>query len=260
MGFCNNCGSYISDNALFCAKCGQPIAQGKAVAGPAYGPAGGANAGYGGVGGVPNVRGMPAGQATNPGPLPTVATHASQHDPVGIVQGVLAVVAGLIGCFAPVIQIGPLPGTGADISMSASMPTIVSLVLQGGKLMETMMRSMGGLQQPSEGMSMLNLAMIVLCILGLVSLAGVFVTAARRFEGTAKSSLVTGWLLLPYALMCVVVLMMALARINESTSPLMGSNGMADIIRITIWPWLVLIVSFACGVLGTIRELQKPKM
>lgn len=253
MGYCKRCGSLVSDVALFCAKCGEPVEREELVSSQGFAPLDGPPPQLIDNGAYPPVQ--PLGRDVN---ARSVSSSVG-NDSLGLVQGGLACLVVLIGLFAPIIQTGSMVGGSTGSSFSLSMPVIISLVMQGGDMIISSLGSLGGVGQVKDALGLVVIWIIVLSVLGLVGLVGAFMTAARRFEGTSKETIVTGWLMVPYALGIIVTLFIVVGAIDGIVGSFTNGRGAGTIVQMTLWPWVMLLASVACGVLGVVRSVQGSK-
>lgn len=241
MRFCQNCGNPVSDDAKFCGKCAQPLS-----------PSGGKGRmsfGGGGSGGEPKGAGI-----------------------ISIAQGVLMLATVPASLLLPVLEMNPLLNNKATVELGFNVSfNILSLVApsipysQMGKLVAQSMGSSSEkivTAQLTDALNKFGFSMTIVGLLLVVALVATFITAARCLERTSKSTLITGWLYVPYALVSMIVLGGTAASINDFIrSAAVESAGSAvsgmipDAFTTTFWPWVVLVLAVLCGVLGVLRHI-----
>lgn len=309
MRYCKNCGNQVSDVATFCGRCGAPVEPQQVDAAASFGGGQPVNATGGYVGAQPvgamggYADNQPLGAAggyvgnppTNVGATPSGAT--SGFTPAGIiskVQGVLMLVLAGLSLFLPLIETTSLfskmygsgsplmSGTGMDLSFSSNIASLLSSQPMLSKLatgITTAMNSSSSssqdaalITQLTDGINQLGLWLTILGILLFVAMVGTFITSARCLENTTKSTLITGWLFVPYALASLLVFIFTASGINgaiynmvESSTgevtTVMNQLGVSslDLLQVTPWPWVILVLAIVCGVLGIVRRVLTPR-
>ena len=306
MRYCKKCGNQVADAATFCGRCGAPVEPQQVDAAAGFGGDWPANAGTpGGYGSVqPANAGGYGAQPANAGGIGVQPANAgapgaatSGFTPAGIiskVQGVLMLALAGLSLFLPIIETTSLfskiygsgsaltSGMGIDLSFSSNIASLLSSQPMLSKLVTGITNAMSSsssssqdaalFTQITDGINQLGLWLTILGILLFVAMVGTFITSARCLENTPKSTAITGWLFVPYALASLLVFIFTASGINgavynmANTSPgaadmVMKQLGVSslDLLQVTPWPWVILVLAIVCGVLGIVRRVLTPR-
>lgn len=239
MRYCKHCGNQVSDTATFCGKCGAQLT-----------PQGAGNSGQ--------MRSFWASNRVSP---------VTNNNILRKIEGglMLAVMTG--GLLLPVMKTGAaFKDAGlAGFSLSVNMASLLSSLSQ---LQTILTASSSYLTNITRQLSQYNINLdfnglgiwlTLLAILAIIALVGTFITAARCLESTSKSTLITSWLLVPFSLCTLIVMLGTAGKLNGAVANLAVAAGntsvqSTEVLHVTIWPWLVLIGAIACGVIELIHR------